>query len=65
MLAFMFGMAVLITFNMSDEVRELFELVPFPSEEFQYTVIYCLCIDLAVCYSIEQLCKNIYLRQFH
>lgn len=65
MLAFMFGMAVLITFNMSDEVREMFELVPFPSEEFQYTVIYCLCADLAVCYGIEQLCKNIYLRQFH
>lgn len=53
MLMFMFGMAVLITFNMSDEIRELFELVPFPNEEFQYTVIYSLCIDLAVCYSIE------------
>jgi hypothetical protein len=61
---FMFGMAVLITFNMSDEIRELFELVPFPNEEFQYTVIYSLCIDLAVCYSIEQLCKRIYLNQF-
>jgi hypothetical protein len=34
MLAFMFIMATLITFNVSDEIREGLELVPFPNEEF-------------------------------
>lgn len=35
MLIFMFFMATCITFNVSDELREGLELVPFPTEEFQ------------------------------
>jgi hypothetical protein len=35
MLFFMFLFATLITFNVSDELREGLELVPFPTPEFQ------------------------------
>ena len=34
MLSLMFLGATLITFNVSDEIREGLELVPFPTEEF-------------------------------
>ncbi len=34
MLIFMFFMATVITFNVSDELREGLELVPFPTPEF-------------------------------
>jgi hypothetical protein len=34
MLWFMFIMATVITFNVSDELREGLELVPFPNPEF-------------------------------
>jgi hypothetical protein len=42
----------------------MLELVPFPNEEFQNTVMKCLMADLAVCYSIEKLMKTLYLRTF-
>jgi hypothetical protein len=64
MLGLMFLGATLITFNVSDEIREGLELVPFPTEEFQKTVITCLVLDLMVCYGIEQLCRYFYLKQF-
>jgi hypothetical protein len=64
MLVFMFFMATVITFNVSDELREGLELVPFPTPEFQQTVILCLVLDLCVCYGIEQLCRYYYLKQF-
>jgi cation-transporting ATPase 13A1 len=64
MLVFMFGFATLITFNVNDEIRESLELVPFPNEEFQTTVIAALVIDLMICYGIEQLCRYFYLKQF-
>jgi len=60
----MFLGATLITFNVSDEIREGLELVPFPTEEFQKTVITCLVLDLMVCYGIERLCRYFYLKQF-
>ena len=34
MIGGMYLMATLITFNVSDELREGLELVPFPTEEF-------------------------------
>jgi manganese-transporting P-type ATPase len=64
MIGFMFLMATLITFNVSDELREGLELVPFPTEEFQQTIIKCLLADLAVCWGIEQTCRYFYLKQF-
>lgn len=64
MLIVMFFVATMITFNTSEELTQMFELVPFPNEEFQMTIIYCLVADLAVCYGIEQLCRKIYLKQF-
>ena len=64
MLFFMFLFATLITFNVSDELREGLELVPFPTPEFQQTVIASLLLDLCVCYGIEQICRHYYLKQF-
>ena len=34
MIFFMFAMATAITFDVSPELREYLELVPFPTEEF-------------------------------
>ena len=53
MIGFMFFMATCITFDLSPELRDYLELVPFPSEEFQYTIIKTLVLDLAVCWGIE------------
>lgn len=53
MIMFMFAMATAITFDVSPELREYLELVPFPTEEFQMTIIKCLSADLAVCWTIE------------
>lgn len=53
MLMFMFFMATVITFNVSDELRVALELVPFPTPEFQQTIIISLTIDLIICYGIE------------
>ena len=44
-------------FNGSDELRELFELVPYPSEDFKFTVIRVLVMDLAFCYALDQALK--------
>lgn len=51
-------------FDQSDEFRDYLELVPFPNEEFQQTVMKCLVADLAICYTIEKLMKNLYLQTF-
>lgn len=51
-------------FNGSDELRETFELVPYPNEEFKQTVIRVLIIDLFFCYSLESVCKHVYLKSF-
>lgn len=53
MIMFMFAMATAITFDVSPELREYLELVPFPTEEFQMTIIKCLSADLTVCWTIE------------
>jgi hypothetical protein len=62
MLFFMFFMATMLIFNVSDEFREMLELVPFPNAEFQQTVITWLAVDFVICYGIEQLCKYFYLK---
>jgi len=51
-------------FNTSDELREKFELVPYPNDEFKTTVIRMLVIDLGFCYAVEKTCKSIYLKSF-
>lgn len=51
-------------FNGSDELRETFELVPYPNDEFKQTVIKMLIIDLFFCYSLESICKYVYLKGF-
>jgi cation-transporting ATPase 13A1 len=51
-------------FNGSDELRELFELVPYPDEDFKWNVIQMLCLDLGFCYALESACKWKYLRSF-
>ena len=48
-------------YNVSDEIREKFELVPYPNDEFKETVITHLIGDLVICYSVEYICKQIYL----
>ena len=62
MLAFMFFMATMLIFNASDELREMLELVPFPNDEFQKTVMFSLMGDFCICYGIESLCRHYYLK---
>ena len=51
-------------FNTSDELREKFELVEYPNDEFKQTVIKILFLDLAFCYVVEKTCKTIYINSF-
>jgi len=51
-------------FNTSDELRETFELVEYPNDDFKQTVIKVLVMDLVFCYIVESTCKKIYLRTF-
>lgn len=60
----MFLVALAGILDWSDLVREYLELVPFPNEEFQMTVIGLLCADFGLCYFIEKTIKNAYLRTF-
>ena len=64
MLMAMFAVAAALIFDVSEDLRETFELVPFPNEEFQQEVIFWLVVDLVICYVIEKLMKNLYLRTF-
>ena len=51
-------------FDQNEELRETFELVPYPNEEFKQSVIRMLIIDLGFCYTVEKICKTMYLRTF-
>ena len=64
MLMLMFGLAACLIFDVSEDLRDFLELVPFPSEEFQQEVIFWLVVDLALCYAIEKTMKTLYLRTF-
>lgn len=63
-LCVMFGVAACGILDYSDIVREYLELVPFPSETFQYTVIALLAADLALCWVVEKTTKRAYLKTF-
>ena len=52
-------------FNGSDELRQTFELVEYPNEEFKQTVIKMLLMDLGFCYCLEYICKKKYLAEFN
>lgn len=60
----MFLVAIAGILDWSDVVREYLELVPFPNEEFQMSVIAHLTIDFALCYVIEKTIKKSYLKTF-
>ena len=64
MLMLMFALAAALIFDVSEDLRDQFELVPFPNEEFQKEVIFWLVIDLIICYVIEKTMKALYLRTF-
>lgn len=64
LLALNFLVLTCCIFNGSDELRETFELVPYPNDEFKQTVIRMLLIDLAFCYALESACKAVYLKSF-
>ena len=53
-----------IIFNVNDELRETFELVPYPTDEFKQSVIKMLLIDLVWCYVVEKMLVKFYLRTF-
>lgn len=53
-----------VIFNASDEIRELFELVPYPDDEFKEKVITVLVIDLGFCLTLEHIVKTAYLSTF-
>lgn len=53
-----------LIFNANDELRQNFELVPYPNDEFKQVVIQWLVIDLGVCMAVEQTCKYFYLQTF-
>ena len=60
----MFGVAICGILDWSDIVREYLELVPFPNEEFQHTAIALLVGDFVLCYLVEKIIKNAYLKTF-
>ncbi len=60
----MFLVAIAGILDWSDVVREYLELVPFPSEEFQMTMIVHLVLDFGLCYIIEKTIKKAYLKTF-
>jgi len=60
----MFMVAVCGILDWSDIVREYLELVPFPTQEFQYTVIVVLSIDFVFCYAVDKFIKKQYLATF-
>jgi hypothetical protein len=60
----MFAVAACGILDYSDIVREYLELVPFPSEQFQYQVIGLLALDFALCYAFEKTVKRYYLKTF-
>lgn len=62
MLILMFLGAICLIFDVSEDLRWFLELVPFPNYEFQKTIIICLAADFIICFSIERLMKNMYLR---
>ena len=64
LLALNFLVLTCCIFNGSDELRETFELVPYPNDEFKQTVIRMLILDLAFCYALESACKTMYLKTF-
>jgi len=59
-----FCVAACLIFDYSEELRETFELVAYPNEEFKTSVIRMLAIDLAFCYILEKACKARYLKTF-
>lgn len=60
----MFAIALAGILDWFDIVREYLELVPFPNEEFQFTVIKLLTLDFGLCYLIEKVIKSFYLKTF-
>lgn len=45
-------------------IREYFELVPFPNEDFQMRVIVVLALDSALCLGVAKLIKRLYAKSF-
>ena len=60
----MYAVILAVIFEVAPEMNEGLELVPFPNEEFKEKIAYSLGIDFVVCYGIEKLMKNLYLKQF-
>lgn len=60
----MFSVAIVAILDMNDLVREYLQLVPFPNEEFQFTVIGALVGDFMFCYMVELMIKKRYLASF-
>ncbi len=60
----MFSVAACGILDYSDIIREYLELVPFPNQEFQFTVIGLLAGDFALCWIIEKSIKRLYLKKF-
>lgn len=64
MLALNYFVCCLCIFDVSEELSEFLQLVPYPNEEFKQTVVICLILDLVLCYAIEKICKTLYIRTF-
>ena len=60
----LYAFAIAIIFEMSPELNEGLELVPFPNDEFQQNIAIALGLDFILCYGIEKLCKWRYLATF-
>ena len=61
-LGFMWVVAAVAIFDASDLVREWLQLVPFPTEEFQFQVAGALIVDTALCFAVERTTKFLYRR---
>lgn len=62
MLFLMFVGAMCLIFDVSEDLRNFLELVPFPNLEFQKKIVYCLAADVVICFGIEKSMKHLYLR---
>ena len=64
LLAANFLFVTCIIFDTNDEIRENMELVAYPTDEFKQSVIKVLSVDLLFCWTVEKICKTIYLKTF-
>ena len=60
----MYAVIIAVIFEVMPEMNEGLELVPFPNDEFKQKIAITLGADFVLCYGIEKLMKQLYLKKF-